>query len=270
MKAGIATIALRRYDVFHALDLAAEAGFTGIELWGKPPHTPEEFDEDHTRRVRDRARSNGLHVHMFGSYASPVLPDFKQKSEDALKAAKILGARRIRVWAGNKEPHEADDELWDLVTRSLRDFALKAEDEGVTLAVEMHSGTLAATPEGALRLIETIAAPSFRLNFQVVDYSNPDLDRTIAMVGDYVVNVHAQNYRPSHLEINKMELCGVSEGAVDFDNLAALLVQRGFRGYFEVEFLKGENVSEQIMLESLRKDALYLTELARKHTPQES
>jgi sugar phosphate isomerase/epimerase len=269
LKAGIATIALRRYDVFHALDLAAEAGFAGIELWGKPPHTPEEFDEDHMRHVRDRARSNGLKVHMFGSYARPVLPDFQQKSEDALKAAKILGARRIRTWAGNKEPHEADDELWDAVARSLREFALRAEDEGVTLAVEMHGGTLAATPEGAMRLIELVDAPSLKLNFQVVDYRDPDLDRAVEMVGDYVVNVHAQNYRPSALDPEKMELCRIAEGVVDYDHLAGLLAQHGFKGFIEVEFLKGEDVSEQIAFESLKKDAAYLTELAAKHTPPE-
>jgi sugar phosphate isomerase/epimerase len=269
LKAGITTIALRRYDVFHSLDLAAEVGLSGVELWGKPPHTPEEFDEDYLRRVRDRARSNGLKVHMFGSYVRPVLPDFAEKSESALKAAKILGARRIRVWAGNKEPKEADAELWTLVSDSLREFALRAEDQGMTLAVEMHGGTLAATPEGSLRLLETVAAPNLKLNFQVVDYADPDLDRTVAMIGDHVVNVHAQNYRPSSIDKDKMELCLISEGVVDYDHLAALLVSRGFKGFFEVEFLKGENISEQIMLESLKKDAAYLTELAAKHTSSE-
>ncbi len=270
MKAGIATIALRRYDVFHALDLAAEAGFAGVELWGKPPHAPEEFDEDHFKRVRDRARANGLRVHMFGSYARPVLPDFQQKSEDALKAAKILCARKIRVWAGNKEPHEADDELWGHVAGCLREFALRAEDEGISLAVEMHSGTLTATPEGALRLIELVGAPSFKLNFQVVDPINPDLDRVIGMVGDHVVNVHAQNYRRSALDEEKLEISCIGEGIVDYDHLAALLAARGFKGYIEVEFLKGESVSEQIMVESLKKDGRYLNELAKKHTPPSS
>ncbi|MGC8862060.1 MAG: hypothetical protein ACP5R5_04695, partial [Armatimonadota bacterium] len=73
MKPGLATIALRRYDVFHAIDLAAQAGFAGVEIWGKPPHTPEEFDEEHILKVRDRVRANGLKVSMFGSYARPML-----------------------------------------------------------------------------------------------------------------------------------------------------------------------------------------------------
>lgn len=266
MKAGIATIALRRYDAFHALDLAAEAGFVGVELWGKPPHSPEEFNEDYYRRVRDRARSNGLKVHMFGSYVRPPMPDSQQKSEDALKAARILGARKIRVWAGNSEPKDADDDTWQQVSRFLHEFALRAEDEGMTLAAETHAGTLAATPEGAMRLIELVAAPSLKLNFQVVDPNEPDLDRVIGLLGDHVVNVHAQNYRPSALDKGKMELCCISEGVIDYDHLASLLADKGFKGFIEAEFLKGENVSEQMMIESLKRDAAYLNELVAKHT----
>lgn len=267
MKAGIATIALRRYDIFQALDLAAEAGFRGVEVWGKPPHTPEEFDEEHTLRVRDRARANGLKVGVFGSYVRPVLPDFEQKAEDALRIAKILGARVIRVWAGNKEPHEADDDLWTFVALKLRDFALRAEDQGITLAMEMHGGTLCATPEGALRVIEQSGSPNLKLNFQVIDMEKPDLERTIDLVGDLVVNVHAQNYRPSRREPGKMELCLVEEGVVDYDRVLSLLSERGFNRFVEVEFLKGEHDGEETMLDSLKRDAAYLKTLTEKYTP---
>lgn len=267
MKAGLATIALRRYDVFHALDLAAQAGFQGVEVWGRPPHMPEEFDEEHTLRVRDRARANGLKVGMFGSYVRPVLPDFDEKAADALKVSKILGARVIRVWAGNKDPHEADEDLWAIVSAKLHEFALMAEDEGITLAMEMHGGTLCATPEGVVRLIEQANSPNLKLNFQVVDMANPDLERTIGMVGDFVVNVHAQNYRPSRSEPDKMELCLVEEGVVDYDKALSLLAGHGFNRFVEVEFLKGESQGEDAMLESLKRDAKYLVALTAKHTP---
>ena len=266
MKAGIATIALRKYDVFHAVDLAAEAGFLGVEIWGRPPHTPDEFDEDFTRKIRDHVRSSGLKVCMFGSYVNPSSPDFEQKAADALKIAKILGTRRIRIWAGNKEPHDADDELWKHVGQSLHEFALRAEYEGITLAVEMHGGTLCLTPEGALRLIEEANAPNLKLNYQVADPSNPDSERIIGMVGDYVVNVHAQNHSPSALAGGKMELCWIEEGLVDYDHLLGLLAKHGFKGFVEAEFLKDESVSEGAMLESLRKDAEYLRTLTAKYS----
>ncbi len=265
LRSGIATIALRRYDVFQALDFAAQAGFCGVEIWGKPPHTPEEFDEEHWLRVRDRMRANGLKPSMFGSYARPVLPEFEQKADEALRIAKILGARVIRVWAGNKEPHEADDGLWAAVAERLHWFALRAEDQGVALAMEMHAGTLCSTPEGALRVIEQANTPNLKINFQVVNMQDPDLERTIGMIGDLVVNVHAQNYRPSKCEPGKMELCLIQEGVVDYGKVLSLLAAHGFSRFVEVEFLKGEAESEQAMLDSLRKDAEYLNALIARH-----
>lgn len=266
MKTGICTIALRKYNIFHALDLAAEAGFRGVEIWGKPPHTPDEFDEEHTLKIRDRLRQNGLRVSMFGSYARPMLPDFEHKSEDAIKISKILGARKIRVWAGNKEPHEADEEMWKFVTSNLRNFALKAGDEGITLAMEMHSSTLASTPEGVIRLIEMANVPNLALNFQVIDFANPDLEKAVDMLGGFVVNVHAQNYRPSKLNPEIMKLSLIKDGTVDYPHLLSLLSKKGFKGYVEVEFLKGENVSDEVMLESLKQDSEYLTEITKQYS----
>lgn len=265
MKAGVATIALRNYDIFTALDMAAEAGFSGVEIWGKPPHTPEEFDEDHTRRVRDRARSNGLEIPIFGSYANPSWPEFARVSEDAIKIATRLGAKIIRVWAGNKEPDQADEELWRYVADSLHEFALRAELEGITLAMEMHNDTIALTPEGSLRLIEMARSPNLKLNYQVGDFANPNVDHDLGLVGGHVVMVHAQNFRLSCCEPGKLKRTLIENGNVDYDRVLSLLAEHGFKGYVEVEFLKGDDVSEDALLESLKKDAAYLRALTAKY-----
>ena len=266
MKPGIATIALRNYDIFTALDMAAQAGFAGVEVWGKPSHTPLEFDEDHTRKVRDRARSNGLQIPIFGSYANPSWPEFPRKSEDAIKIALLLGARIIRVWAGNKNPDAADEALWEQVAKGLRDFALRAEDAGLTLAIEMHAETLCLTPEGALRLLDMVAAPNLKLNYQVGNFAEPDVDHDLGLVGDKVAMVHAQNFKASCCEQGKLNRTLVQNGNVDYDKVLSLLADHGFGGYVEVEFLKGEDVSEDALLESLKKDADYLKMLTAKYT----
>ena len=265
MKPGIATIALRNYDIFTALDMASDAGFAGVEIWGKPPHTPEGVDEEHERRVRDRARMNGLEIPIFGSYANPSWPEFEAKSAESIRLARLLGAKIIRIWAGSKEPHEADDILWRQVADALHEFGLRAEDEGLTLAMEMHAATLCLTPEGALRLIEMANAPNLKLNYQVGDFGSPDVEHDLQLVGDQVVMVHAQNFRRSCCEPGKMERSLVEEGTVDYDEALTILAQHGFAGYVEVEFLKGENVSEGALVESLRRDASYLKGLTTTH-----
>lgn len=266
MKAGIATIALRSYDVFTALDMAHDAGFAGVEIWGKPPHTPEGVEEEHIRRVRDRARSNNLAIPIFGSYVNPSLPEFEQMSADAIAIAKLLGARIIRVWAGNKEPLAADEELWQHVSSSLHRFALLAADEGMTLAMEMHADTLCLTPEGALRVMEMTGASNLKLNYQVGDFANPDVERDLALIGDSVVMVHAQNFKPSCCDPAKLDRALIERGNVDYDKVCSILAQHGFKGYVEVEFLKGENDGGDALIESLKKDAAYLRTITEKYT----
>lgn len=266
MKAGLATIALRNYDVFAALDMAADAGFAGVELWGKPPHTPEGVEEEHMRRVRDRARANGLATPIFGSYANPSWPEFETKAAESIQLARLLGVRIVRIWAGNKEPHEAEDEQWRAVAEALHEFALRAEDEGLTLAMEMHASTLCLTPEGALRVLEMANSPNLKLNYQCGDFANPDVERDLELVGDHVVMVHAQNFRPSCCEPGKLQRSLISAGNVDYDKALGILAGHGFKGYVEAEFFKGENVSEDALLDSLRKDAAYLRELTERHS----
>ncbi len=266
MKPGIATIAFRNYDIFTALDMAAGAGFAGVEVWGKPPHTPEGLDEDHTRRVRDHARSNGLQIPIFGSYANPSWPEFEQKSDDAIRVALLLGAKIVRVWAGNRNPDVADEALWEQVALGMRQFALRAEDFGLKLAIEMHAETLCLTPEGALRLLGMVGAPNLKLNYQVGNFAEPNVEHDLGLVGDHVVMVHAQNFKVSCCEPGKLNRTLVEAGNVDYDRVLSLLADRGFDGYVEVEFLKDESVSETAMLESLRKDAEYLKALTAKYT----
>ena len=67
------------------------------------------------------------------------------------------------------------------------------------------------------------------------------------MVGAHVVNVHAQNRRPSCLEEGKMELSWISEGLVDYSRVLSLLKSHGFDGYVEAEFLKGDTTPSGIL-----------------------
>ena len=44
------------------INIAADYGFDGIELWGKPPHLPEDYDENYAKNVRDMAQRKGLTI----------------------------------------------------------------------------------------------------------------------------------------------------------------------------------------------------------------
>ena len=260
-KVGIATIALRRYDLHKALDLSAQAGFEGVEIWGRPPHTPEVFERQYWEIVREKLQELELGISMFGSYINPAWQDYKEKVSISLLASKVLGAKMLRVWAGNAEPKDASEDLWQHTIKAYKDLCKKAADQGLSLAIEMHPGTLCVSPEGSLRMLDEVGASNLKLNYQVAYPAHADLEHDIALAGPHIVNVHAQNFNPSEEEDGKYELSLIEEGVIDYRRLLELLQPHGFDGYVEVEFLKGEFTSEETMLDSLKQDAAYLRKL---------
>jgi sugar phosphate isomerase/epimerase len=261
VKAGLATIALRELDVFQVIDLAGRAGFQGVEVWGRPPHTPYPFDEVYTASVRDRILQLGMEPSILGSYTNSASEAFQTEASLTLRIAKALGTKIIRVWAGDTEPCDATNDDWMRNAANLKWMSERADDVGITLAIEMHGGTLALTPEGVLRLLELANTDNLKLNFQVNDPAAPDLDRSVSLIGSHIVMVHAQNYvRAPEGSPHQWERSLVEEGLTDYRHLVALLRHYSFDGYVEVEFLKGEPDRDK-MLDAMQKDALFLRRL---------
>ncbi|MDO8589185.1 MAG: sugar phosphate isomerase/epimerase family protein [Armatimonadota bacterium] len=268
MKAGLATIALRQLDVFEAVDLAAEAGFDGVEIWGRAPHTPDVFDEKHTLAIRERVLGHGMEAAILGSYVNSAAADFQERALTAIRVAGTLGSGIIRVWAGDKEPAAATDEDWTKSAANLKWMADRAADKGVTLAMEMHGGTLALSPEGTLRLVELARAGNLKLNYQVNDPGSADLERSVRLVGPHVVMVHAQNcVRSPEGNPHPWERSLIQDGLVDYARLLKLLRPYGFDGYVEVEFLKGDPDKDG-MIEAMRKDAAFLRKITVEASEQ--
>ena len=100
MKIGLCTIAFQEKPLEEVIDIAADYGFDGIELWGKPPHLPAEYDESYVKNIRDMALRKGLEVSAFGSYVDPLMPLHQKHFEEAFKVAYDLGTNLVRIWSG--------------------------------------------------------------------------------------------------------------------------------------------------------------------------
>jgi len=261
LKAGFATIALRQLDVYEAIGHAAAAGFEAVEIWGRPPHTPDPYDERHTLAIREHLEQKRMTAPVFGSYVNSADPEFDIKAATALEIAGGLGSSIIRVWVGDEEPPFASDDDWRNNAARLKWMCERAADNGLTLAMEMHGGTLALAPDSVLRLIDLAGADNLKLNYQVNDPTNHDLEHSVALVGPHVVMVHAQNFVKSpEGSPNPLERSLIQDGLVDYPRLLRLLKPHGFHGLVEVEFLKGDP-NPEVMLDALRKDALYLNKI---------
>ena len=100
MKLGLCTIAFQEKPLEEVIDIAADHGFDGIELWGKPPHLPEDYDESYAKNVRDMAQRKGLVISALGSYVDPLMHLHQRHFEAAFKIAHDLGTDLVRIWSG--------------------------------------------------------------------------------------------------------------------------------------------------------------------------
>lgn len=256
MKTALCTIAFRDRPFEAVLDLAVQAGFDGVEPWGKPDHMPAVHDGDYTRRALAAVRERGLEVSQYGSYANPTSEAFEQEMEDALKIARDFQTDKVRIWVGQSASTEADKAEWEAAISGSRRFADRAGEQGVTLVVEMHNGYLSDTAEGCLRLLEGVDRTNFRLNLQPIHTHTPGqvLEET-GKVAAYVTTVHAQNY----LAVGSNGRSLVGDGFVNYSAVVAELRKADFDGYLEVEFVR-----EEAPEEALAADAAFLRSLCER------
>ena len=133
--------------------MAADAGLEAVE-WGSDVHVP---DRGAAEQVAALTQRHGLTVASYGTYYR--LGEDPDTFPDLLAAAVVLGAPRMRGWAGAVERSEADDSVIAAVVDDARRIADLAGAAGVRVGLEFHGGTLTATAESTRALLEAVAHP---------------------------------------------------------------------------------------------------------------
>jgi sugar phosphate isomerase/epimerase len=244
MKTALCTLAFKDLSFEEILDVASEAGFDGVEPWGKPDHLPAVYDAATVQRAAAAVFERGLVVSQLGSYANPVSEAFAQEAADSILIANAFKTDTIRVWAGEHGSGEAEESEWERVTEGFRTYSDQAAEAGLRLAVEVHGNRLSDTTEGCLRLLEGVDRPNFRLNYQPTYPPDRALEE-LAKIAAFVVTVHVQNGGGL-----------LSEGPLNYHDVVAILKGHGFDGFVEVEFVRKEDP-----LDALKLDAVYLRSL---------
>jgi len=240
MKVGLCTIAFSELPLAEVLDLAAEHRFDGVEIWGKEPHIPDEYDQSYVRSIPHMARERGLDIISFGSYVDPLMEDYRKHWDIAFRITEDLETKTMRVWSrGGSSKDTTSTDKAEIISR-LRDMSIEAAERGVTLATEMHGNNFTDTAATNLELLTAVDHPNLKTYYQPI--FAPDSDdpcEAAGMMGQYVVNVHAQNVKL--MADGKTSSCGVADGIVDYIKVVEILKSKGFDGCLEVEFVYGED-----------------------------
>ncbi|MFT4157293.1 MAG: TIM barrel protein [Microbacterium sp.] len=153
IRPGLCSVTFRALAPKEIVALAASAGLEAIE-WGGDVHVPA-GDVARAAQVARATADAGLAVASYGSY---FRAGADEELTPILDSAEALGADRVRIWAGSVDSAEATQGDWRRVVDRLRLAASEAGERGIELALEFHSGTLAATAPETLRLLSDVGS----------------------------------------------------------------------------------------------------------------
>lgn len=259
MNVGLCTVSGTDRPVEEVLELAGRSGYDGVEVWGR--NHVGDGSEGTCRRIAETAAERSLEIASYGSYLRCGSETFDDDLEHELGVAKRLGTGTIRVWAGDQEHGEHDDDHWNRVMADLERLTERAAEYDLEVTVEKHSNTLTHTLEGARELIEAVGDERCGLNYQP-GFSIPaaELEREAKALAPLSNQLHLQATR----ERTGSERAPLSESYYDLEAILEPFLENRFDGYANVEFV----AEIRPYREAIEADLTYVRSLIARHRPR--
>ncbi len=160
---GLCSVTLRQLTAEQVVAVARAAGLRCVE-WGADVHAPP-GDHGRLRGLRLLTEGAGMRVASYGSYWRAGVSS-PSDVVGLATAATVLGAPRIRVWAGTVGTDAADGRRKDAVAAALRDACGVAREHGIRLSLEFHPDTLTDSVDSTLELLERVDDPALTTYWQ--------------------------------------------------------------------------------------------------------
>ncbi|BCW75494.1 sugar phosphate isomerase/epimerase family protein [Arthrobacter sp. NicSoilB11] len=171
----------------------------------------------------------------------------------AIETAHLLGADRVRVYAGSWHPGDDDHAAhWGKLRQALETLAPEADQAGVRLCVENHFGTMTQTAADTAALVREIAHPAVRVLYDQANLTfthDESFEQAFAVQGDLIGHVHVKDliftnpnaaFRATETaRVNASERAVrsrvVGSGVVPWPQILAALLQHGYDDVLSIE-----------------------------------
>ncbi|MDI2034199.1 sugar phosphate isomerase/epimerase family protein [Paenarthrobacter nitroguajacolicus] len=171
----------------------------------------------------------------------------------AIETAHLLGADRVRVYAGSWHPGDTDHGArWGQLRKALETLAPEAQQAGVRLCVENHFGTMTQTAAETAALVREIAQPSVRVLYDQANLTfthDENYEEAFAVQGDLIGHVHVKDlvftnpnaaFRATETaRVNASERAVrsrvVGSGVVPWAEILGALLQNGYDDVLSIE-----------------------------------
>jgi len=241
INSGLVSITFRHLSAGEIIELAAEAGLSGIE-WGGDVHV-RHGDLECARQTGRITREAGLEVVTYGSYYRLGLSESEGLPfTEVLETALAMEAPVIRIWAGNRNAEDIDAEGRRRLFSEAKRVALLAKDAGVSLAFEYHDGSLTNTALSTRRLLDELACDNIWTFWQPIHGAGVVSNTAdLRMLTDKVINAHVFHWWPGD-----KDRCLLEDGYDHWKSYLGQLSQSGRDHYAMLEFVKDDDINNFI------------------------
>lgn len=160
---GVVSISFRGHTPRQILEATKAAGLSCIE-WGSDVHAPC-HDAKVLNQIAELQKEYSVQCSSYGTYfrlgETPI-----EELKDYISAAKVLGTNVLRLWCGSKSGTEYTAEEIELLFEQCKKAASIAEQNDVILCMECHKNTYTQHSDDALKLMQTVNSPHFRIYWQ--------------------------------------------------------------------------------------------------------
>jgi sugar phosphate isomerase/epimerase len=172
----------------------------------------------------------------------------------AIETAHLLGADRVRVYAGSWQPGDADHAgRWARLREALQTLAPEAEQAGVHLCVENHFGTMTQTAAETAALVREVAHPAVRVLYDQANLTfthDETFEEAFAVQGNLIGHVHVKDlvftdpsaaFRATETaRVNASERAVrsrvIGSGVLPWPEILAALLRHGYDDLLSIEY----------------------------------
>ena len=244
MRIGYSLWGMPHVPVEESLPALADMGYQGVELSVRQGWNTElsALDAAYRARIARTLEETGMVLTAVAAHQS--LCDLDESVAEAsmayLRASMDLAAELAQpgeppmvVSLVGGTPDEWDDRK-ELLASRIAALGDDAKAKGVIFAVEPHSGTALDLPDKTTWLLDTVAHPAVKLNFDIshMDVMDIGIDECVPVMAPYAVHTHVKDQRglwPEH------EFMTPGEGPFDFEHYLQAMDAAGYTGFIVAE-----------------------------------
>ena len=215
--------------LFDFIDQAADMPLTAVELTS---YYFAETTPAYLNKLKQRCDAKKLTIS-----GVPVRNDFCLKDDKARAAevqhvktwigyAAMLGAKNMRIFAGNLPKGDTLAEAQKRVVAAVEECCEVAAKAGVLLALENHGG-ITATPEQLLALVKPVNSPALGVNIDTGNFKTADPYADVAKIAPYGVNVQVKT---------EVSPTGKPKVEADLARMVAILKKANYHGPVALEY----------------------------------